>query len=167
MPGQRKANLKCQSPMGISRVRARCIYGAINSELVLLCYLFWRRSVGRFRSNRPVRACVDIKNIDCIGLFLVCLHQCITSCGHLMLCWVFCIGDVFSCILNIELQSTRVHVYAIKKEFLNDELPGWCWTLMDSENLVLVTWSLASWSSSFSWSRLGGGQHLQKCVFAW
>ena len=29
MPGQRKANLKCQSPMNISRVRARCIYKAI------------------------------------------------------------------------------------------------------------------------------------------
>ena len=29
MLGQRKANLKYQSPMGISGVRARCIYGAI------------------------------------------------------------------------------------------------------------------------------------------
>ena len=37
---------------------------------------------------------------------------------------------------------------------------------MDSKKLVLVSWSLASWSSSFSWSRLGG-QCLQKFVFAW
>src|SRR6185312_3186125 len=29
MPGQRKANLKCQSPMDIYEVRARCIYEAI------------------------------------------------------------------------------------------------------------------------------------------
>jgi len=29
MPGQRKVNLKCQNPMDISGVRARCIYGAI------------------------------------------------------------------------------------------------------------------------------------------
>ena len=136
-----------------------------NSELVLLCYLFWR-SVGRFRSNRPVRACVDIKNIDCIGLFLVCIHQCIRSCSHLMLFQAFCIGDVFSCVLEIKLQSTRVHMYEIKKKFLNDELPGWCWTLMDLGKLVLVSWSLSSWSSSFSWSRLGG-QRLQKFVFAW
>ena len=110
-----------------------------DSELVLLCYLFWRRSVGRFRSNRPVRACVDIKNVDCISLFLVCLHQCIRSCSHLMLCWTFCIGDVFSCVLELELQSTRVHVYATKKKFWDDELPGWCWTLMDSGKLVLVS----------------------------
>ena len=54
----------------------------------------------------------------------------------------------------------------IKKKALKDELPGWCWTLMDSEMLVLVSWSLALWSSSFSWSRLGG-QLLQRLVFAW
>ena len=54
----------------------------------------------------------------------------------------------------------------IKKKVLKDELPGWCWTLMDSEMLVLVSWSLALWSSSFSWSRLGG-QLLQKLVFVW
>ena len=29
IPGQRKASLKCQSPVDISRVRARCIYEAI------------------------------------------------------------------------------------------------------------------------------------------
>jgi len=29
MLGQRKATLKYQSPMGVSGVRARCIYGAI------------------------------------------------------------------------------------------------------------------------------------------
>ena len=33
----------------------------------------------------------------------------------------------------------RVHVYAIKKKFWDDELPGWCWTLMDSGKLVLVS----------------------------
>ena len=54
----------------------------------------------------------------------------------------------------------------IKKKALKDELPGWCWTLMDSEMLVLVSWSLVLWSSSFSWSRLGG-QLLQRLVFAW
>ena len=37
---------------------------------------------------------------------------------------------------------------------------------MDSEKLVLVSWSLALWSSSFSWSRLGG-QLLQRFVFTW
>ena len=51
-------------------------------------------------------------------------------------------------------------------KFLNDELPGWCWTLMDLEGMVLVSWWHALWSSSFSWSRLGG-QCLQKFVFAW
>ena len=56
-----------------------------------------------------------------------------------MLIQGFYIGDFFSCILEIELQSTKVHVYEIKKKFLNDELPGWCWTLMDSEKMVLVS----------------------------
>ena len=90
----------------------------------------------------PITALVDdsskIKNIDCVGLPLACLYQYIRICSHLMLYWAFCIGDVFSCILNRELQSTRVHVYAIK-EFLNDELPGWCWTLMDSGKPVLIS----------------------------
>ena len=27
------------------------------------------------------------------------------------------IRDVFSCVLEIELQSTRIHIYAIKKRF--------------------------------------------------
>ena len=47
-----------------------------------------------------------------------------------MLYWAFCIGDVFSYVLEIELQSTRVHVYAIKKEFLNDEVT---WLVLDSD----------------------------------
>ena len=136
------------------------------SELVLECYLFWRWGVGWFKSNCPVRAGVDAKNICCIGLFLACIRQCIRSCSHLMLIQAFYIGDFFSCILEIELQSTRVHMYEIKKKVLNDKLPGWCWTLMDLGKLVLVSWSLASWSSSFSWSRLGG-QCLQKFVFVW
>ena len=95
--------------------------------------------MGRFKSNCPVRAGVDVKNIDCIGLFLVCLHQCIRSCSYLMLIQAFIIGDFFSCVLEIELQSTRVHMYEIKKKFQKDELPGWCWSLMDSEKLVLVS----------------------------
>ena len=32
-----------------------------------------------------------------------------------MLIQAFYIGDFFSCILEIELQSTRVHMYEIKK----------------------------------------------------
>ena len=34
-----------------------------------------------------------------------------------VLYWATSIKDVFSCVLEIELQSTRVHVYAIKKKF--------------------------------------------------
>jgi len=30
-------------------------------------------------------------------------------------------------------------MYEIKKKFLNDELPGWYWTLMDLGELVLVS----------------------------
>ena len=56
-----------------------------------------------------------------------------------MLIQAFYIGDFFSCILEIELQSTRVYMYEIKKKVLNDELPGWCWTLMDLEGMVLVS----------------------------
>ena len=56
-----------------------------------------------------------------------------------MLIQAFYIGDFFSCILEIELQSTRVHMYEIKKKVLNDKLPGWCWTLMDLGKLVLVS----------------------------
>ena len=56
-----------------------------------------------------------------------------------MLIQAFYIGDFFSCILEIELQSTIVHMYKIKKKFLNDELLGWCWILMDSEKMVLVS----------------------------
>ena len=126
-----------------------------SSELVLECYLFWTRSVG-----------ASVKSIDCISLFLACIHQCIRSCSCLMLIQGFYTGDFFSCILEIELQSTRAYMYEIKKKVLNDELPGWCWTLMDLGKLVLVSWPLALWSFSFSWLRLGG-QHLQKCVFAW
>ena len=37
---------------------------------------------------------------------------------------------------------------------------------MDSRKLVMVSWWLALWSSSFSWSKLGG-QLLQKLVFVW
>ena len=125
--------------------------------------MFWR-SVGRFGSNRPVRVGVDVKNINHISLFLVCLHQSIRSCSHLMLIQAFCIGDFFSCVLKIELQSTRVHMYEIKKKFQKNELHGWYWTLMDSKKLVLVSWSLASWSSSFSWSRLGGAMLAEVCL---
>jgi len=56
-----------------------------------------------------------------------------------MLIQAFYIGDVFDCIPNIELQSTRVYVHEIKRGFSNDELPGWCWTLMDLEGMVLVS----------------------------
>src|SRR6185312_5401316 len=101
--------------------------------------MFWRRSVGRFRSNRPIRAGVSVKSIDCISLFFVCIHQCIRSCSCLMLIQAFYIGGFFSCILEIELYSTKVHMYEIKEKVLNDELPGWCWTLMDLEKMVLVS----------------------------
>ena len=43
-----------------------------------------------------------------------------------VLYWATSFKDVFSCVLKIKLQSTRVHVYAIKKRFWKDELPGWC-----------------------------------------
>ena len=56
-----------------------------------------------------------------------------------VLCWATGFKDVFSYVLEIELQSTRVHVCAITKKFLKDELPGWCRTLMDSRKLVLVS----------------------------
>ena len=56
-----------------------------------------------------------------------------------MLIQAFYIGDFFSYILEIELQATRVYMYEIKKKDLNDELPGWCWTLMDLGKLVLVS----------------------------
>ena len=61
-----------------------------------------------------------------------------------MLCWATGFEDVFSCVLEIKLQSTRVHMYEIKKKFQRNELPGWYWTLMDSKKLVLVSGSLAS-----------------------
>ena len=41
-----------------------------------------------------------------------------------VLCWATSFKDVFSCVLEIKLQSTRVHVYAIKKRFWKNELPG-------------------------------------------
>ena len=56
-----------------------------------------------------------------------------------MLIQAFYIGGFFSSILEIELQSTRAYMSEIKKKVLKDELPGWCWTLMDSEMLVLVS----------------------------
>ena len=100
------------------------------SELVLECYLFWRRGVGWFKSNCPVRAGVDVKDICCIGLFFVCLHQYIRSCSYLMLFQAFCIGDVFSCVLGIKSQSTRVHMYKIKKKVFE----WWVtWLVLDSD----------------------------------
>ena len=101
--------------------------------------MFWSRIIGRFRSNRPVRVCVDIKNVDYIGLFFVCIHQCIRSCSYLMLIQAFYTGDFFSCILEIELQSTRAYMYKIKDKFwMMSYLIGirlwwtrrsWCWFL--------------------------------------
>ena len=99
------------------------------SELVLWCYLFWR-SVGRFGSNRPIRAGVSVKGLDCISLFFACIHQCIRSCSRLLLIQAFYIGGFFSCILEIELQSTRVHMYEIKKKVLE----WWVtWLVLDSD----------------------------------
>ena len=43
-----------------------------------------------------------------------------------VLYWATSFKDVFSCVLEIKLQSTRVHMYAIKKRFWKNELPGWC-----------------------------------------
>ena len=53
-----------------------------------------------------------------------------------MMIRAFYIGGFFSCILEIELQSTRVHMYEMKEKVLDDELPGWCRTLMDLGKLV-------------------------------
>ena len=43
-----------------------------------------------------------------------------------VLYWAASIKDVFNCVLEIKLQSTRVHMYAIKKRFRKNKLPGWC-----------------------------------------
>ena len=54
-----------------------------------------------------------------------------------MLIQAFCIGDFFSCVLKIELQSTRVHMYE-RKFWMMSYLVGvglwwtwgcWCWFL--------------------------------------
>ena len=135
MPGQRKVNLKCQNPMDISGVRARCIYGAIGWFRIgsHKSYLFWTRSDDRFRCSRSGWIGGDNRGFDCVSLFVMHIRQII---------WSVSFRDVFSCILEIELQSTRVHVYAIKKSFRKTSyLVGvrlwwtwgsWCWFLDDS-----------------------------------
>ena len=91
--------------MDISEVRLRCIYEAIGWFRIGFCNVtcFEEEALGGSRGDRPNRACVDIKNIDCVSLPLACFYQYIRICSHLMLYWAFCIGDVFSCILKIEL----------------------------------------------------------------
>ena len=48
-----------------------------------------------------------------------------------VLCWATGFKDVFSCVLEIELQSTRVHVYAIRK-VLERRV---AWLVFDSDGL--------------------------------
>ena len=49
-----------------------------------------------------------------------------------VLYWATSIKDVFSCVLEIKLQSTRVYVYAIRKKFQGK---GITWLVLDSDGL--------------------------------
>ena len=107
---------------------ARCIYEAIgwlrngSNE----SYLFWTRSDGRFRCSRSGWIGGDNRGFDYVSLFVMHIRQSIWSfsCpsvsfmnGDFVLYWAAGTKDVFSCVLEIKLQSTKVCVYAIKKKF--------------------------------------------------
>ena len=165
MQGQRKANLKYQNSMGISGVSARCIYGVIGwfrIGFVMLpvlkkkCWTIQEQSSYQswcWRQEHLLHRLVPRLHPS--------VHQELQP-SHVdsgLLHWRFLqLHPGNKIIVN---QGTYVWY-----KFLNDELPGCCWTLMDLEGMVLVSWWHALWSSSFSWSRLGG-QCLQKFVFAW
>ena len=74
----------------------------------------------------PVGLEVTTGGFDYVSLFVMHIHQSIWSfsCssisfmnGDFVLCWATGFEDVFSCVLEIKLQSTRVHMYAINKKF--------------------------------------------------
>ena len=144
----------------------KCINGVVSwFKLTHENYLFWTRSDDRFKCGRSSWIGGDNRGFDYVSLFIMHIRQSIgsfscSSCSFVnddfVLHWAASIRDVFSCVLEIELQSTRVHVCAIKRSYRKDGSPGLHSTLMDLGKLVLVSWWLALWSSTFSWSRLGG-----------
>ena len=165
MLGRRKANLKCQSSMDISGVRTICIYEVIGwFRIGFVMSPVLEKKCWSVREQSSYQSWCERQEHRLYQLVLrlyPSVHQELQP-SHVdsgLLHWRFLqLHPGNRIIIN---QDTYVWY-----EFLNDELPGWCWTLMDLGKLALVSWSLASWSSSFSWSRLGG-QCLQKFVFAW
>ena len=149
MPGQRKANLKYQSPMDISEITARCIYEAIGWFRIgsHKSYLFWTRSNDRFRCSRSGWIGGDNRGFDCVSLFVMHIRQSIWSfsCssvgfmnGDFVLCWATGSENVFSCVLEIKLRSTRIYVHKEKVSGKVNHLVGvrlwwtwgsWCWFL--------------------------------------
>ena len=88
--------------------------------------MFWRRSVGRFKSDRPVRACVDIKSVNCISLFLVCLRQS----SHVVL------GFLHWGFLQLHPEN-RITVNQSTCVCNKEEVLGWwvTWLVLDSDGL--------------------------------
>src|SRR6185436_9426643 len=81
MPGQRKANLKCQSPMDTSEVRARCIYEAIGWFRIGSCNVTCseEEALGSLRAivllefvsasrTSTVSACPSLASISTLGV---------------------------------------------------------------------------------------------------
>src|SRR6185312_9688768 len=81
MPGQRKANLKCQSPMDISEVRARYIYEAIGWFRIVSCNVTYseEEALGGSRTivllelvstsrTSTVSACSSLASVSTLGV---------------------------------------------------------------------------------------------------
>ena len=137
MMGQRRAGLKYWSPADMIKISwewsALMEWSADLDRLI--SYLSWTRSDDWFRSGRSSWFGGDNRGFNYVSLFVMHIRQSIGSfdCSSVsfmnddfVLHWAASVGVVFSCVLEIELQSPRVHMCVIRRSFRRNELPGWC-----------------------------------------
>ena len=105
----------------------KCINGVVSwFKLTHENYLFWTRSDDRFKCGRSSWFGGDDRGFDYVNLFVMHIRRSFGSfsCSSVsfmnddfVLYWATSVKVVFSCVLEIELQSTRVYMYAIRKKF--------------------------------------------------
>ena len=129
----------------------KCINGVISwFKLTHENYLFWTRSDDRFRCSRSSWIGGDNRGFDYVSLFIMHVCQSIGSFScysvsfmndDFVLYWATSIKVVFSCVLEIELQSTRIHIYlvGVRLWWTRGSL---CWFLDDSprDHLPFLSW---------------------------
>ena len=113
------------------------------------CYLLWGRSDGRsecdrlsWGNNSDIGRCSFFTVNFCLddGWFLLfrdfsCSSIDLTNGGSL-LWWASSAKDIFSCVLEKGLQSTRVYVHILKKENIQEISERWItWLVLESDGL--------------------------------